>query len=261
MRSRSKNPAFRMSTAGLEVRHRSAIIAEDSDLETAKGEAGADDHGQGSARAHASCVRRPVLSNFLIAHKKGRRTDGAEAELQAAAGVTGIPIELFEPAPERRSAEQRAVTPAPGTVGVNLDPIRPFIFANSIAARLGIDMPRVPSGTFAHATITTAATAEPKGKGRAIAATAGALTVATAVPKRISARLELAIEDIAAVGQSNFESVLRQNLTLSLADELDNQIINGDRPNSPTDDQVAILEGVFSRLANPGAPGRRCRFR
>ena len=30
-------------------------------------------------------------------------------------------------------------------------------------------------------------------------------------PKRISARLELTLEDIAQVGQENFEAVLRQN--------------------------------------------------
>ena len=83
---------------------------------------------------------------------RGRMVDGAEAELQAAAGVGGhgIPLELWDVPISRRDGEgereTRAITPAPGTVGVNLDAIRPAVFANSIAPRLGIEMPRVMSG-------------------------------------------------------------------------------------------------------------------
>ena len=134
--------------------------------------------------------------------------DGAEAELQAAARVTGIPIELLgAPGVEHRDRRRRAPrhhAGACGTVGINLDPIRPAVFATSIAARLGIEMPRVMSGTFATATIGTSQSAAAKRKSphadAAAVATAGALTVQTATPKRVSARIELALEDIAAVG-------------------------------------------------------------
>ena len=127
--------------------------------------------------------------------------------------------------------EQRqtdAATGAPGTVGVNLERIRPQVFANSIAPRLGIEMPRVMSGTYASATITTPLTAGAKAKGAAQDATAASFTVLSVTPKRISARLAIAIEDVAAVGQANFESILRENLSLVLSDELDKQAINGD---------------------------------
>ena len=144
-------------------------------------------------------------------------------------------------------AATRAVTPAPGTVGVNLDPIRPAVFANGIAPRLGIAMPRVGTGTYATATITGSQSAEAKAKSAAIAATAGALTVTTPTPKRVSARIELTIEDIAAVGQANFESVLRENLSLTLSDELDDQAINGDG-------QAPNLKGIFNTLTDPSAP-------
>ena len=53
--------------------------------------------------------------------------------------------------------------------------------------------------------------------------------------------------NLAAVGADNFESVLRQHISLVLADEIDDQIINGDGSN---DD----LTGVFERLGNPGTP-------
>ena len=184
------------------------------------------------------------LTNYLMAAARGQLPSGAEAELAAAAGVSGIPLELWD-VPRQ---EQRAVADAPGTVGVNLDAIRPAVFANSIAARLGIDMPRVMSGTYATATITTSQNAAALAKSAAAAGVAGAFTVTTAVPKRISARLELTLEDVAAVGQANFESILRENLALAISDELDNQALNGDG-NAPN------LAGIFQRLTDPSAPG------
>ena len=188
------------------------------------------------------------LTEYLLARAQGRMVSGAEAELNAAAGVQGIPLELWDvPAEQRHDRETRDITPAPGTVGVNLDPIRPAVFANSIAPRLGIAMPRVGSGTYATGTIATSQSADAKAKSAAIAATAGAITVTTATPKRVSARLELTLEDIAAVGQANFESILRENLSLALSDELDDQAINGDgsAPN---------LKGIFNTLSDPSAP-------
>ena len=230
-----------------EQRLRTATIAEGDELEQRKAEAG--EGLDAEQRERIELRSKAQLSNYLLCAAQGRMVSGAEHELAAAAGVKGIPIELWDVPvlAERRSTEERAITPAPGTVGVNLDPIRPAVFANSIAARLGIDMPRVASGTYATATITTSQTAAAKDKSAAIDATAGALTVATATPKRVSARLELTLEDIAAVGQQNFESILRQNLSLALSDELDKQAINGDG-------QAPNLTGMLQRLTDPSAP-------
>ena len=249
---KTEERALQDEYTGLEVRHRTALIAEDKALEVAKGEAGEAD---AETRERVELRSKAKLSNYLLAAARGQMVSGAEAELCAAAGVSGIPLELLEaPGAEHRSqgAEQRAITPAPGTVGINLDPIRPAVFATSIAARLGIEMPRVMSGTFATATIGTSQTAAARRKSphadADIDATAGALTVQTATPKRVSARLELALEDIAAIGQANFESILRQNLSLALSDELDDQVINGNgvAPN---------LSGMFQALDAATAPG------
>ena len=139
------------------------------------------------------------------------------------------------------------VTGTPSTVGVNLDRIRPAVFAKSIAPMLGIEMPRVESGTYASATIDASLTAGAKAKGAVTDSTAATFSVNTATPKRISARLSIAIEDIAAVGQANYESALRENLSLVLSDELDKQMIN-------STGSGANLIGIFQRLANPTAP-------
>ena len=226
----------------LETRYRAAVIAEDAEekraLETAEPDA--------EMRERLELRSKASLTGYLQAAMSGRRVDGAEAELQAAAGVNGIPLELWD---TRGTRETRADAPtgAPGTVGVNLDRIRPAVFANSIAPRLGIEMPRVMSGTYASATITTTLTAGAKAKGAVQEATAAAFTVTTATPKRISARLGIRIEDVASVGQANFESSLRENLSLILSDELDKQAINGDGQNN-------ALTGIFERLVDPSAP-------
>ena len=186
------------------------------------------------------------LCGFIRAALEGRQVDGAESELRSAAGVSGIPLEIWDvPGPTERRVD--AETEAPGTVGVNLDRIRPAVFANSIAPRLGIEMPRVMSGTYASATINASLTADAEAKGADAEATAATFTVTSVTPKRISARLSIQVEDIAAVGQANFESVLRENLALVLSDELDNQAINGAGANND-------LIGIFQRLTNPSAP-------
>ena len=237
---RAELDTIERGTPDLERQIRAAMVAaETEDREAETRETTAPDAEQ---RERIELRSKASLANYLLAAARGRMVDGAEAELAAAAGVQGIPLELWDV-----PRETRAVTEAPGTVGVNLDPIRPAVFANSIAPRMGIDMPRVGSGTYATGRITKSQAAEAKDKSAAIAATAGAITVTTATPKRVSARLELTLEDIATVGQANFEAILRENLSLALSEELDDQAINGDgsAPN---------LKGMFNVLSNPSAP-------
>ena len=240
---RSEETNLQTEYGHLERRHRSALIAE-GEGETREVEPDAEQRERVELRSKAS------LTSYLRAALAGRRVDGAEAELQDAAEIgEGIPLELWD-VPQGES-EQRADAPtgAPGTVGVNLDRLRPAVFANSIAPRLGIEMPRVQSGTYASGTITTSLTAGSKAKGDAAEATAAAFAVTSVTPKRVSARLGIRIEDVAAVGQGNFESVLRENLALVLSDELDDQAINGAGGNSGAD-----LKGILNALTDPDDP-------
>ncbi|WP_419942862.1 hypothetical protein [Candidatus Palauibacter sp.] len=124
------------------------------------------------------------------------------------------------------------------------------MFAPSILPRLGVDMPVVPSGTYAEGVISTSATADAKDKSAAIDATAQAITVVTTTPKRVATRLEIALEDVAAVGQANFEAMLRQNISLAslaLSDKLDDLGLNG----KSADPEIT---GIFGRLTDPSAP-------
>ena len=229
------------ATPDLERQIRAAVISlEDEETEQ---RAAANDNPDTEQRERIELRSKASIATYLRCALSGQQVAGAEAELRSVAGVNGIPLELWDvPQP----TEQRAATEAPGTVGVNLDRIRPAVFANSIAPRLGIEMPRVESGTYASATILTSLAAASRGKGVAADATAATFEVTSVLPKRISARLSIQAEDVAAVGQANFEAILRENLALVLSDALDDQAINGDGV-SPN------LTGIFERLADPTA--------
>ena len=242
--SRSELDSLSQSYKDIEAQLRAALLSE-ADTEQRALESTPD----AAQRERLELRSRASLTNYLKARMSGLLPSGAEAELNAAAEVSdGIPLELWD-------TEQRADAPtgAPGTVGVNLDRIRPAVFANSIAPKLGIEMPRVQSGTYASATITTSLTAAAKAKSAAADSSAAAFTVTAVTPKRISARMSVTLEDIASVGQGNFESILRENLSLVLSDELDKQMINGTGASNS-------LTGILKGLDDPTVPTAVANF-
>ena len=176
---RSELDTIETGTPDLERQLRAAQVAVETEEEEQRIETRATEP-DAEHRERIELRSKAMLTNYLVAASKGRVVDGAEAELSAAAKVDGgIPLELWDvPAPAEQRAETRqdAATDSPATVGVNLDPIRPAVFAQSIAPRLGIAMPRVMSGTYASATISTSLTAAAKDKGAAQLSTAAAST-------------------------------------------------------------------------------------
>ena len=252
--TRAELDRIETGTPDLERQLRAAAVAvededRDSTIETANRAPDAEQRERIELRGRASVGR------YLTAALRGRAPDGAEAELQQAAGVDGIPFELWNRPPEQRQSgqtEDRVITPSPGTTGINLDVLRPYVFAPSVVDKLMVEMPMVESGTYASGTISTASTADAVPKGGSgttgdVPETAAAFTVQTTTPHRIGASLNLAIEDIASVGQQNFESLLRQHISLALSDELDDQMLNGAGAS-------ADLIGIFERLTDPSAP-------
>ena len=191
---------------------------------------------------------RASFGRYLHAALTGAQISGAEAEFQSACKVAGIPLDLFEQdRPVEVRADAASGLPATGA-GATLAPIQPYVFAESIAPMLGIEMPSVGSGAYSEMTISTALSAGAKAKGTKQDSTAAVLTAATATPRSIRARLTLNLEDIAAIGQANFESALRQNAGAALSDGLDNQAITGDG-------QAPNIAGLIGQLTDPANPG------
>ena len=230
----------------LEPELRAAIAAEPPAVETQVA-----DGLTPEVRERIELRGRVSFARMLFGLIRGRSvSDGAEHEYRASLGCADdeIPLDVFEVDRPAAVREERALTPAPATgTGVNVAPVQPFVFAPSIAPRLGIDMPSVGSGGYSEMTISTALPAAPKAKGADADGTAGALTPVTATPRRISARMTVAIEDVASVGAANFESALRQNVSGSLSDAYDGQCItgNGTAPN---------VDGLINQLTNPTDP-------
>ena len=239
---RQESDKLQKEFADKETQYRSAVLGEADAEKRALSTAPDAEH-----RERLELRGKASLTGYLRAAMSGRRVDGPERELQEAAKIgDGIPLELWDvPKPEHRQTD--AATAAPGTVGLNLDRIRPAVFSQSVLPRLGVEMPRVESGSYASGTITTSLTAGSQAKGGRQDATAASFTVTTVSPKRISARLSIRVEDVAAVGTGNFESILRENLSLVLSDQLDRQGLNGAGSGSD-------LIGIFQRLTDPTAP-------
>lgn len=242
---RSEASSLEKEYPDLETRHRTAILADG----TTTTETRSVETGDAQERERLELRGKASVGRYLLGAARGK-VDGAERELADAAGIPdgAIPLELWNA--ERRDAqmqlETRDVSAAPTTTGINLDLIRPAVFAPSVVDKLAVEMPMVESGTYATGTITTLATADAVAKGDDVPETAAAFTVMTTTPHRVGASLNLAAENIAAVGQQNFEAVLRQHISLVLSSELDRQMLNGD---GTSDD----LTGMFQRLTDPTA--------
>ncbi len=116
-------------------------------------------------------------------------------------------------------------------------------------------------GYHAETTITGPLTAGVHSAGARAESTAATLTPISTNPRRISARLSIQAEDIAQIGTASFESAQRENLSLALANEYDEQCINGDgvapnvtgfrkqltRPDNPS--AVADFDAFLSAVA------------
>ena len=227
---------------------RAAIVAEPDAVSVHTGVT----HVDPETRERIELRSKATLGGFIAAALGGVLPSGAEHEYGAACGVAAgrIPVDLWEVdrPPETRAIETRAVTPSPGSgEGQTVAPIQPYVFSESIAPRIGVDMPSVGSGGYSEMTISTALTPAAEAKGDAADGTAAALRAVTATPRRISARLSISLEDVALVGTPTFESALRSHTSMVLSNQLDGQAINGDgsAPN---------VNGLINQLNDPTNP-------
>ena len=185
------------------------------------------------------------LGKYLTGIGRGALT-GPEAELQQEMGLepNQVPLDMWTPEKRATIPETRASgLGASQQQGVNLDTLRPVVFAHSAVTALGGDMPTVDSGVYATGTITTLAEAGAAAKGSDVPERNASFTVQTTQAHRIGGSITFAAEDIANAGAGNLESVLREHISLVLSDELDDQMLNGDSSSSAND-----LDGFFKQL-------------
>ena len=256
LEQRSEDQENRRSEIGRRLRALEADLADALRLEAA----GDDDPVDRRERRETDAEdreRERLRSKFSIARVfgsllSGRLPDGVEAEYGIAegSGAGSIPLDVFERREEAPELERRAVTVTPGVAGPRRQrPIVPPIFDRSVAPWLGIAMPMVRTGDSSWPVLTTAPTAGVVAKDAAAPQTAGAFTVQTVQPRRLSASFAFRVEDAARL--EGMESSLRSAMMEAISDQLDNQCLNGDANALNTDGEI---RGLIAQLGTIAAP-------
>ena len=95
-------------------------------------------------REYGQLITRSNIGEIFDASISHKPLVGATGELQTHLGLelNQIPLAMLQ----RQPLETRAVTPAPGNVGVNQGPILMYVFPDSAAAFLDVAMPTVGVG-------------------------------------------------------------------------------------------------------------------
>ena len=199
---------------------RAAVAADETDQTRLRGEFAGDAAG---AELRALIAGSSIAAVFTAAVEH-RQTDGRVAELQQHfnVGSNQIPLALLrEPVEERATG----VTPAPSNVGINQSEIIPAVFPASAAAFMSVDQPTVGVGEAIFPVLSTSADAGVPAENASQDETAGGFTAELLAPSRIQASFFFSREDRARF--AGMDAALRQNLSDSLSDKLDQQVVNG----------------------------------
>ena len=165
-----------------------------------------------------------TIFDVLMAHQN---PTGVEAELQSHLHLAGnqIPLDMLRGHGGGGGMEYRAVTPGAANVGQNQQPVIPYIFPQSAAAFLGVDMPTVPVGDAVFPVLTGTLTVGTPAENAAQAETTGSFSSDVLTPARIQASFFYSREDRARF--AGMDAALRENLSVGLADGLDKEILAG----------------------------------
>ena len=178
-------------------------------------------------REFRALVNRSNVGSIFDASLSKRSVDGATAELQKHYGVDQnvVPLALLMRSWPDDDLETRAVTPAPGDVGQEQQSIIPWVFPQSAAAFLNVDMPVVPVGDTVFPVLTKELDVRTPAEGADADETTGTFSADVLSPSRVQAAFFYSREDRARF--AGMDAALRENLSEGLADGLDKQILAG----------------------------------
>ena len=199
----------------VEVQYRAALASDEPEKVDARA------HGGDDAEIR-SLQSRAELRTYLDAAIRGAHVSGAEAELQAARGLSGnvVPWDALAP---REARADTVTAPSSGNVGEIQQTIIQRVFARAATAVLGVSMPSAAVGEATYPVITAGVSPAFVASSTAKDAEAATLTPVSINPTRLQARYLFKREDTARI--KGFESALRADLSMALSDALDAQII------------------------------------
>ena len=243
---RSESDRLTVEYRDTETKHRAALVAEADELRAAE-TANGGDSPDAETRAFLELRGRTALGRYLTAFANQEQLTGAEKELAEHRGLTTagnvLPWDALLP-PPAPPTELRAdaVSPAPASGNpVNQAEIIQRVFARSAVARLGVFMPSVGVGQASYPVLSTGQSAAFVAPDGAKEAAAGAITPNALAGVRLQARVQFRIEDTFTT--MGLESAYREDLSLTMADQLDAQLMGlGD----------ARVRGFLATAANGG---------
>ena len=174
---------------------------------------------------------RANISGIFDAALTGKLPAGAERELQEQAGLDGnaVPLALLRRHEDGGDLERRTtgVTPVPasGSIGATQSEIIPAVFPEAASAFLSIPQPTVGVGEHVYTVLSTSASPGTPAKGADQGHSAAAFTASVLSPARIQGSVFFAREDRARL--TGLNEALRSNLSDTLGDELDQQVLTG----------------------------------
>ena len=248
------------------------VAAENEHLEAVKVEAGQQAILEAEGVIDASRVTaeqrefsrmfdRANPDDFLRDAAIGSNSGGASAELRkhllGSDDPNAVPLAALLPrdAFSLGTAEERAdvATSLGSTYGAGtVEQMAARVFQGSAAAFLGIQTPTVPVGVRSYNMVLTGATADVRSPGVAHDAVVGTVRNTDIAPARVTARMQIAREDIALIPgyQTGWENDLRGALML----ERDRMILNGQAAVNNVSPAVAGIL-MDANIADPSNPG------
>ena len=196
-----------------EARLRAFMVANDAPVETTTTK-----EGQERAELYASASVGDLV--FALVNGRSGVQGGAMGELQKEYGLADNEIHIRQLAPE-----SYAVTPGASDVGQNQQEIIPYVFPQSCAAFMGVDMPTVGVGEVVFPVLTKELDVRTPAENADADETTGAFSADVLSPSRLQASFFYSREDRARF--AGMDSALRENLSMGLSDGLDEQIIAG----------------------------------
>ena len=197
-----------------EARIRAFMVAGDEPVETTT--------TRKESKERAELYQKASVGDLVHALVNGRSgvQGGAMAELQKEHGLADNEIHVRQLAPETY-----AVTPAPTNTQETQQPTIPYVFPQSCAAFLGVDIPTVGVGEAVFPVLTKELDVRTPLENADADETTGAFSAEVLSPARIQASFFYSREDRARF--AGMDESLRENLSEGLADGLDKQIIAG----------------------------------
>ena len=262
---RNEADALGVEYKDLEIRHRSAIMAEGEEEQRAVGQFGNDDGEPAEVR---SLLTRVNIGDYLNPASAGLGLAGAAGELNAAlkvplvgtSGGVAIPWHVLA-GPEHRAlakaegAEQRAFTTTTAYGGgVAQRPILQRLFGMDIMGALGVRIDSVPAGRTEWPLITGGVAPAQAVEGvAAAAAVTASFATETLKPKRLTGRYEYTHEQAAQV--PDIEQGLRRDLADAVKAKMNDLILNGDEGTNAQEP-----DGFLTTIAAPTDPSATAAY-